>query len=169
MKDYCLKTPFRILRCDKNVGSILISKENEDILANEILSDSMNYKELESDKTDEIVNQINNEIKILYDNKNIDKKWFNKLTFKDNEDYKCGNLKIMPKIHKKEFGVRQIISSIDHPTSKLCAFFDMLINPYIKSIGHILKDSQQLLQEMDNKISQEKLYLYSCDFESLTK
>lgn len=167
LKDYCLKTPFRILRCDKNVGSILISKENEDILANEILSDSMNYKELESDKTDEIVNQINNEIKILYDNKNIDKKWFNKLTFKENEEYKCGNLKIMPKIHKKEFGVRQIISSIDHPTSKLCAFVDMLINPYIKSIGHILKDSQQLLQEMDNMISQEKLYLYSCDFESL--
>jgi hypothetical protein len=43
----------------------------------------------------------------------------------------------------------------------------MMINPYIKSIKHILKDSQQLLQETNDLVFEDKLYLYSCDFESL--
>jgi len=69
----------------------------------------------------------------------------------------------MPKIHIPKFGVRQIISSVNHPTSKLCAFFDMMIKPYIKSIKHILKDSQQLLQETNHLVFEDKLYLYSCE------
>ena len=44
LKDFCLKKPFRILKCDKNVGSILISNDNEDLLASKILADKNTYK-----------------------------------------------------------------------------------------------------------------------------
>lgn len=73
----------------------------------------------------------------------------------------------MPKIHKKEFVIRQIISSINHPTSKLCEAADIILNPFIQSIKHILRDSQQLLQETEEIRRIVKLFLYSCDFESL--
>ena len=42
-----------------------------------------------------------------------------------------------------------------------------MINPYIQSVTHILKDSQQLLQTLDGFKSKQKIHLYSCDFESL--
>ena len=63
--------------------------------------------------------------------------------------------------------MRQIISCINHPTHKLCKYIDDLFKPFLNSIKHILRDSQQLLQEGLNFTHKNKLYLYSCDFESL--
>ena len=71
LKSYCNNKPFLILRCDKNVGSILISKENELILANKILDDLLSYKKLDSDETSSIINKINNSINKLYTDKNV--------------------------------------------------------------------------------------------------
>ena len=167
LNDFCKNKPFKILKCDKNVGVMFISNEDENQLAMKILEDSTSYNKLNTNITENIINNINNEIINLFNNGHIDKQWYNKILIKDIEGTKCGNLKVMPKIHKPKFGVRQIISSINHPTSKLCAFFDLMINPYIKSIKHILKDSQQLLQETNDLVFEDKLYLYSCDFESL--
>ena len=42
-----------------------------------------------------------------------------------------------------------------------------MINPYVQSIKHILKDSQQLLQTLENFESKKNMHLYTCDFESL--
>jgi len=167
LNEYCTKKPFKIVKCDKNVGSMIISNENEEMLANKILSDVNTYEKLDYDKTDEIINEINSELTNLYENGSLNKTLYEKLTITKEEGFKCGKLKVMPKIHKKEFGVRQIISSIDHPTSKLCKVIDIILNPFVKSIGHILKDSQQLLQETEFMRFKVKLHLYSCDFESL--
>lgn len=167
LKDYCFNKPFKILRCDKNVGTMIISNENEEILANKILNDLNTYQKLEYDKSNEIINEINLELTKLYENGNLNKTLYDKLFITDEEGFKSGKLKVMPKIHKKDFGVRQIISSIDHPTSKLCKVIDIILNPFVKSIRHILKDSQQLLQETEFMRFKVKLHLYSCDFESL--
>ena len=42
-----------------------------------------------------------------------------------------------------------------------------MLNPYIKNIKNILKDSQQLLLALDQFISSDNIELYSCDFEPL--
>ena len=45
---------------------------------------------------------------------------------------------------------------------------DFLLQPHVKSIKTILRDSQQLLQEMENyKFNCNEVFLSSCDFESL--
>ena len=119
LNEYCVNKPFKIVKCDKNVGSMIISNENEEMLANKILSDVNTYEKLDYDKTDEIINEINSELTNLYENGSLNKTLYDKLTITEEEGFKCGKLKVMPKIHKKDCGVRQNISSIDHPTSKL--------------------------------------------------
>ena len=167
LKKFCKEKPFKILRCDKNVGTMLMSNENVDKLANDFLENNESYKEIESNQTNEIVNKINTKLNELFINKNISKKVNDKLVIKPDENINCGVLKIMPKVHKKEFSIRQIISSVNHPTKKLCTAFDIMVNPFIQSITHILKDSQEMLQKLETLVSKDKLYLSSADFESL--
>lgn len=167
LKDFCLKKPFKILKCDKNVGTMLISTDNEALLAEKVLSDHQTYKKLDSDETNNIINKINQELVTLHERNHITKSLLNKLYLSSDCGIKCGKLKLMPKIHKKVFGIRQIISCINHPTTKLCKAIDIMLNPYVKSIKHILKDSQQLLQETEKLVIKNEMYLYSCDFESL--
>ncbi len=168
LNHFCLNKPFKVLRCDKNVGTIIISNENENKLANKILNDKNMYKKTDTDQTQNIINIINEKINNLLINDHISKDIFNKLIINDPDKFKCGNLKIQPKIHKKDFGIRQIISCINHPTSILCETIHNMINPFVKSVKHILKDSQQLIQETNNiHFTSDKVFLYSCDFESL--
>ena len=44
---------------------------------------------------------------------------------------KLGSIRILPKIHKKKFGVRPTINYRKHPTSDLCALIDKLIRPFV--------------------------------------
>jgi hypothetical protein len=80
LNDYCTKKPFKIVKCDKNVGSMIISNENEEMLANKILSDVNTYEKLDYDKTDEIINEINSELTNLYENGSLNKTLYEKLT-----------------------------------------------------------------------------------------
>jgi len=73
LNDYCSRKPFKILKCDKNVGSMIISNENEEFLANQILNDINTYDKLEYDKTNEIIKEINSELTNLYESGNINK------------------------------------------------------------------------------------------------
>ena len=107
LNDYCSRKPFKILKCDKNVGSMIIFNENEEFLANQILNDINTYDKLEYDKTNEIIKEINSELTNLYESGNINKTLFEKLIITVEESFKCGKLKVMPKIHKKNFGVRR--------------------------------------------------------------
>ena len=165
LKEYSKNKPFRILQCDKNVGFMIMPNEDELLLTEQLLDNNQTYEKLNNDQTDLIIEKINNELECLYVNGNINLEIKNKLKITATDKCKSGSLRILPKVHKKEFSIRQIISCMNHPTKKLCIAIDTMINPFIKSIKHILKDSQQLLQECENLISKEKLNL--CDFESL--
>ena len=114
-----------------------------------------------------MIQQINNDLSSLFNNGNINKNLFEKLYIKEDEKVSNGILKIMPKIHKNEFGIRPIISCLSHVTSKICKAIEIMLNPFIKNVKHILKDSQQLLQELENFSYNGNMNLYSCDFESL--
>lgn len=102
-----------------------------------------------------------------FNDKNISKRLFNILKLKNLSNLRLGSFRILPKIHKKKFGVRPIINCIDNPTSKLCFFIDRVLQPIIRRIKFILKDLQNLIQICNETSSNSKVFLYSCDFESL--
>jgi hypothetical protein len=109
---------------------------------------------------------INTALNTLLNGKNISKYLHKK--FYINYNCKLGTFKILPKIHKNKFGTRPIINCIDHPTSRICLFVDLVLQQYINSCKIILKDSQQLIQQLEElSFNNDKLFLYSCDFESL--
>jgi hypothetical protein len=171
-KDSLLKfyknKPFMVLQCDKNVGSIIISNEDFLNIANNYLNENKKtYIQLNEDPLKDIIKNINNKLKELYNNKHISSKLYKKLQIKENFNCKNGSLRILPKIHKDKFGIRPIINSINHPTSKLCEFIDIILKPIIEQCDTIIKDSQELLQIGNNLEFKNDVFIYSGEFESL--
>ena len=109
---------------------------------------------------------INNKILDLINIRSISKKLGDLLI---NDNPVIGKFRILPKLHKKTFSTRPIINCINSPTSKLCQFLDLILQPFVKLTESYLQDSQHLLQIFDKlDVSQFKnLYQYSCDFSSL--
>ncbi len=80
---------------------------------------------------------------------------------------KLGKFNILPKIHKTKFGTRPIINSINHPTSNISEFIDFLLQPFVITSVSYIKDSQNLIQKLENKTFLENIKICSLDFESL--
>ena len=79
-----------------------------------------------------------------------------------------GKFRILCKLHKDKFGVRPIINNNNHPTSQLCELIDLLLQPIIQNTESYLRDSQNLMQKCKYlRFVDNKLFLYSMDFESL--
>ena len=168
IKHFLKHKPFKILQCDKNVGSILINKTDELELATKHLNSLETYEMVNENEFTNIFNTINQEMDSLFEGKHIPKEIFEKLKLDKIEDYTAGKFRILPKIHKNLFDIRPIINCSKHLTRKMCFLVHLMINKHVQSIDHILKDSQQLLQIFENfKTNGEKLFLYTGDFSSL--
>jgi hypothetical protein len=165
LKKFLREKPFKIIQCDKNIGTAFISESLHDQLIIEHLSDSNTYKELKADPLPTTCGVIETTINYLIKESLICKKLGKKLL---PQKCKNGNFRILAKLHKTKFGIRPIINSIDHPTSALCQLIESILKPIVASIETVLRDSQQLLQKCETlRLNHADIYLYSCDFESL--
>ena len=156
--------PFLIISCDKNIGFALIKKELYIKLANEHLLADTTYSKLQHNPLFETVNKIKQELDNLLNKGHISNEFHKKFKF---IGCKLGKFKLMPKLHKSKFGIRPIISSINHPTKDLCFFVDNVFKSFVSKSETVLKDSQNLLQNTNNIVCNEKTELFSMDFVSL--
>ena len=166
VKKYLHKKPFKILNCDKNVGWAIIQNDNYLELAFKFLKDDQSYKELENNPLDITIRKINFILNRLFVNAHISLEIRDTLLLETNK-YKLGNFKLMAKVHKKEFGWRPIINSIDHPTSKICFLLDKIFQPFVLKTDSYIKDSQNLIQICQKVKFKNPPYIYSLDFSSL--
>ena len=157
--------PFKVVELDKNVGSAIISNELFESLTNDLLNDTFTYEEIDFDPTLRIKNEINDKLLNLCSEGLISNRLFKLLEV--GNDCKLGSIRILPKIHKKKFGVRPTINYRNHPTSSLCALIDKLLKPFVVTSASYLKDSQHLMQEVENKRFPLDSTLISGDFEAL--
>ena len=157
--------PFKVVELDKNVGSAIISIDLYNKLTNDLLRDDETYVEIEGDPILNIKNEINEALFNLCCENKISNRLF-KILELDNT-CKLGSIRILPKIHKKKFGVRPTINYRKHPTSDLCALIDKLIRPFVCESSSFLKDSQHLMQDVEDKRFPSDSVLISGDFESL--
>ncbi len=98
----------------------------------------------------------------LFNSKNISKQIYKALL--PDVINKIGKFRILAKLHKKDFAIRPIINSKNHFTEIISMFIDHLLKPIIENSESYLKDSQNLLQTVNNLNLSDKLELYSFDF-----
>jgi len=158
--------PFIILEADKNIGACIISKELETTIALDSLKDTSTYLNLSYNPLSETTEFIKNKIDELIFTKLISEKLGNLLILGDPV---ISNFRILPKLHKDTFSIRPIINCINSPTSKICQFLDLVLQPFVRNTESYLQDSQHLLQIFDklDVSSYTNLTQYSCDFSSL--
>jgi predicted GIY-YIG superfamily endonuclease len=166
LKKFVKNKPFEIVNCDKNIGSAIISHELYDKLVYEHLIDSNTYKLINYDPLDSIITKINNSLSNLFKHKQIDKKLYKKL-FLIPKNCKLGKIRILPKLHKNKFGIRPIINSTNHPTSKLCKLIEVILGPHVKKLPSYIQDSQNLIQDCYKFHIPNNALLVSADIESL--
>jgi hypothetical protein len=157
--------PFQVIDTDKNTGSAIISNELHDKLVHQSLSDNTTYEEIHENPKLTVFNTVNNKLNDLFNSKNISKQIYKALLPDVNN--KIGKFRILAKLHKKDFAIRPIINCKNHFTEKISIFIDHLLKPIIENSESYLKDSQNLLQIVNNLTLSDNLELYSCDFSTL--
>ena len=125
IKKFLKEKPFKIVNLDKNVGTGIISDELYDELVLESLNDPETYEEIFENPLVDCKNNIEIQLNELFLDKKISNKLHNYLKDCPN---KLGTFSISPKIHKKKYGNRPIISYINHFTNNLCIFLDFLLS-----------------------------------------
>ena len=156
--------PFKILECDKNIGLCLISNKIYETLALEHLNDKNFYLKMNIDLKLETISYVNSIIRELTLRKNISKSLLKKLIV---DKGTLGNFRILPKLHKAKLGIRPIINYKFSFISNFCLLIDILLQPHVKNFSSFIKDSQNLIQELEKITFNRDSALNSCDFESL--
>ena len=166
LKYFIRHRPFRVLEADKNIGAVIMSDTTENELALNTLNDVNTYSRLNVDPLILTQNLIINELDSLVSQGHMSPKCRNLLIV---NIPKLAKFRILPKLHKEVFGIRPIINCINSPTSLICLFVFLILQPFVVLTESYLQDSQHLLQILNDlkTINFDLLHLYSCDFESL--
>jgi len=112
--------PFKVVECDKNVGSAIISHKLYDELCLKNL-DCQDFEKISEDPLNKINKEISDSLTELLSNNDISLKLKDFLFLKNS---KLGNYRLLMKLHKKKFGTRPIINSKSHPTENLSWLLD---------------------------------------------
>ncbi len=103
----------------------------------------------------------------LKENNHISQKLYN--CFYRNIHYKkLPNFRILAKLHKElKFGVRPLVNCANTTLSIISKFIDFTLKPFIISHFSFIKDSQHLMQKLEDFKCNSNTSLFSADFESL--
>lgn len=164
LKKFLELKPFKVIEVDKNIGVGIISIELYEKLALEQLNDKNFYFKLDENPFEKFNNFVNSVLRELCLRKDISKSVLKKLLSEKGE---LGSFRLLPKLHKKKFGVRPIISYKKSLISNLCLLIDLILQPHVRKFSSYIKDSQNLIQDLHNFNIKEEVDIYSCDFESL--
>jgi hypothetical protein len=165
IKYFIKNHPFSVIQCDKNVGLAIISNKLKNKLSFEHLEDKSIYQVLNTNPLKGTISIINNTLNSLMKNKQIKLSLYNQLIAKNS---KLGKFRILCKLHKSKFGIRPIINNKNHPTSQICKFIDLILQPLVKQTSTYVKDSQYILQKYENKTFDcNEIILYTADIEAL--
>ena len=156
--------PFSVIECDKNVGTMLISNENLKSLCIDHLSNNLIYKEVDENPLLATTDLINRELMNLYSNLLISDKVYKVLQIVNPV---IGKFRVLAKVHKNKFGIRPIINSTNTPTYNLCKLVEYILSPFVKEFSSFIQDSQNLIQDLDNKHFPPNVKLLSADIEAL--
>ena len=85
----------------------------------------------------------------------------------DINNSKLGSFRLLAKLHKPTFSWRPIVNCKDHPNSRICFVIDYILKQIVRKTETYLRDSQNLIQKINNLYFEKEPYLYSLDIVSL--
>jgi len=153
---------FKIINCDKNVGNAFISNELYTFSAYKFLNSDNTFEKLLRNPLQDTISFINTEIQSLCDNGHISEKLRKNLLY-DINNSKLGSFRLLAKLHKPTFSWRPIVNCKDHPNSRICFVIDYILKQIVRKTETYLRDSQNLIQKINNLYFEKEPYLYSLD------
>ena len=142
-----------------------MKKIHYDSLALNILNDRKIYQELDQNPFNFALEEITSELMKLFDSRDISKRLLNCILPKNTNN--LGTFRLLFKIHKDKFGLRQIISYKNHLTSYLCILIESILKPFIREFDTFILDSQNLMQKVMHLEFPSNSILLSADITSL--
>ena len=171
-----------ISKADKNNTTVLIDKNNY-TRAGENHLRSIYYVELEQPNTASISKKIEEIIRKLFSQKEIDMKTYNFLTQSHNP--KHGHMYFLPKIHKInpevvkniikqgfnhsdiEVAFRPIVNKSNSPTCRIEKFLDLIVKPLLRKDPFFIQDSKDFIVKLEKEKIENKCFLIAYDVTSM--
>ncbi|CAG2243159.1 unnamed protein product [Mytilus edulis] len=171
-----------ISKADKNNTTVLIDKNNY-TRAGENHLRSIYYVELEQPNTASISKKIEEIIRKLFSQKEIDMKTYNFLTQSHNP--KHGHMYFLPKIHKInpevvkniikqgfnhsdiEVAYRPIVNKSNSPTCRIEKFLDLIFKPLLRKDPFFIQDSKDFIVKLEKEKIENKCFLIAYDVTSM--
>jgi hypothetical protein len=157
---------FKIINCDKNTGNAILSNELYRNSAIEFLENDNTFSKIPENPLCTTVNFIQTKVNDLYNNGHISKQLKGYLLSNLGES-KLGSFRLLAKLHKTKFSWRPIVNCRNHPNSKISLILDLLLKPIVMRTETYIKDSQNLIQKLEDMTFEKKPFLYSLDIVSL--
>ena len=166
IKQFIKFKPFKIVECDKNIGCSIIDNNIYNNLCLEHLNNEEFFYEIEENPLETCILNLNTTLTDLKSSFDINYKIYNNcyISFLQMNKYSLGKFRILTKLHKKNFGTRPIVNCKNHPTMFIAGFIHKLIEPYVKMSNSFLKDSQYLINILENIKIEEELDRITSDF-----
>ncbi len=101
------------------------------------------------------VNFIQTKVNDLYNNGHISKQLKGYLLSNLGES-KLGSFRLLAKLHKTKFSWRPIVNCRNHPNSKISLILDLLLKPIVMRSETYIKDSQNLIQKLEDMTFEKK-------------
>jgi len=164
LKDFVKNKPFKVVELDKNIGSGIIDNSLYIELSEKILNDKKTYECLDINPLEKCLTDYEDMLYELLESKEISNKLFDALK---SNNLKLGSFRTLPKLHKKKFSLRPIISYQKHITSLICVLIDCIIRPYVSNSETYIKDSQDFINKTKDLVVSLESIIGAGDFDSL--
>ena len=150
---------------DKGSVTVAITRDSYISKMNDLLSDNSNYEQVKKNPLPNLQIKIKNVMKRWNDNNFFSKKYHNNELTQTNTN--IPKIYGLPKIHKTGIPLRPIVSSIGSPTHKLSKIIDNIIKTSITLPKSFVKDSMDLIKNINNIHTPDDHILISLDVTSL--
>jgi hypothetical protein len=169
IKQFIKYKPFKIVECDKNIGCSIIDNNIYNDLCLEHLNNEEYFCKIEDNPLETCILNINIVLSELKSSFNINKNIYNSsyISFDLKNKYSLGKFRILTKLHKTKFGTRPIVNCKNHPTMFLAEILHNLLEPFVKKSNSFLKDSQYLINILNNMKIEDELDIHTLDIENL--
>ncbi|XP_011866401.1 PREDICTED: uncharacterized protein LOC105561223, partial [Vollenhovia emeryi] len=153
-----------ITNADKGQVTVVMDKNTYIQKMTNLLNDNNTYKKLKSDPINRIKTRVNDLIKSWWDKKIIDEYTYKQLRCTNGNLPRCYGL---PKVHKTDFPLRIIVSTVGSPTYKIAKFLGDILQKSIQRPSSHIKDSWSFVKKINRLKIRPDQSLVSLDATSL--
>ena len=138
---------------DKGSSIVIMDKHFYQLSMENYIEESKNhFRKIETDPTSNLLSFVNKRLDFLTSQGFLDKNT-RRFIQPPVVGTRCPSLYGLPKIHKPIISCRPIVSGNNHPTENISIFIDYVLQPLVPESPLFLKDSTQLLNDLNLQIN----------------